>query len=138
MTLLSLRNRPIHHDPSPAFKHSIKSPSIKPKSRFDCAIVWLELQTVEIAMCTGLTSPLNEYMARHQHGKRVGKVPGAGVMVEVLRLLSVNHWGWNIPKVRDQCIGEEMEDFGDMAKVSKRLDQDNLKNLEFLQIFPVI
>lgn len=47
MTLLSLRNRPIHHDPSPAFKHSIKSPSIKPKSRFDCAIVWLELQTVE-------------------------------------------------------------------------------------------
>jgi hypothetical protein len=33
---LSRRNLPIHHDPSPAFRHSIKSPSTKPKSRFDC------------------------------------------------------------------------------------------------------
>lgn len=30
---LSRRNRPIHHCPSPAFKHSIKSPSTNPKSR---------------------------------------------------------------------------------------------------------
>lgn len=32
---LSRRNRPVHHDPSPAFKHSIKSPSMKPRSRLD-------------------------------------------------------------------------------------------------------
>jgi hypothetical protein len=36
---LSRRNLPIHHDPSPAFKHSIKSPSMKPKSRLDYKIV---------------------------------------------------------------------------------------------------
>jgi hypothetical protein len=33
---LSRRNLPIHHDPSPAFKHSIRSPSMNPRSRFDC------------------------------------------------------------------------------------------------------
>lgn len=33
--LLSRRNLPIHHDPSPAFRHSIKSPSTNPRSRFD-------------------------------------------------------------------------------------------------------
>ena len=30
---LSRRNRPIHHCPSPAFRHSIRSPSTNPKSR---------------------------------------------------------------------------------------------------------
>ena len=30
---LSRRKRPIHHCPSPAFRHSIKSPSTKPRSR---------------------------------------------------------------------------------------------------------
>lgn len=30
---LSLLNRPIHHDPSPALRHSIRSPSMKPRSR---------------------------------------------------------------------------------------------------------
>lgn len=33
---LSLRNRPIHQDPSPAFRHSIRSPSMKPRSRLVC------------------------------------------------------------------------------------------------------
>jgi hypothetical protein len=49
---LSRRNRPIHHCPSPAFKHSIKSPSTNPRSR--------------------VVSPPQEYTARHQHGKRTG------------------------------------------------------------------
>lgn len=33
---LSRLNRPIHHDPSPALRHSIRSPSMKPRSRFVC------------------------------------------------------------------------------------------------------
>lgn len=33
---LSRFNRPIHHDPSPALRTSIRSPSIKPRSRFVC------------------------------------------------------------------------------------------------------
>lgn len=33
--LLSRHNRPVHHDPSPAFRHSIRSPSMNPKSRLD-------------------------------------------------------------------------------------------------------
>lgn len=49
---LSRRNRPIHHCPSPAFKHSIKSPSTNPRSR--------------------VVSPPQEYTARHQHGNRIG------------------------------------------------------------------
>lgn len=48
----SRRNRPIHHCPSPAFKHSIKSPSTNPRSR--------------------VVSPPHEYTARHQHGNRIG------------------------------------------------------------------
>lgn len=51
---LSRCKRPIHHDPSPALRHSIKSPSMNPKSRFD--------------------SPPQEYVARHQHGKREGRL----------------------------------------------------------------
>ena len=35
MARLSRRSRPIHHEPSPAFKHSMRSPSTKPKSFFD-------------------------------------------------------------------------------------------------------
>jgi hypothetical protein len=54
----SLRSRPIHHWPSPAFRHSIKSPSTNPKSR--------------------LLSPPHEYTARHQHGNRVGSCGAAG------------------------------------------------------------
>lgn len=61
---LSRRNRPIHHCPSPAFKHSIKSPSTNPRSFVD--------------------SPPQEYIARHQHGNRVGScamvVSDAGVI----------------------------------------------------------
>lgn len=34
-TVLLRRNLPVHHDPSPAFKHSIKSPSMKPRSCCD-------------------------------------------------------------------------------------------------------
>lgn len=49
---LSRRNRPIHHCPSPAFKHSIKSPSTNPRSL--------------------VVSPPQEYTARHQHGNRTG------------------------------------------------------------------
>lgn len=49
---LSRRKRPVHHDPSPALRHSIRSPSINPKSCFD--------------------SPPHEYTARHQHGNLVG------------------------------------------------------------------
>lgn len=33
--LLSRHSLPVHHDPSPAFRHSIRSPSMKPKSRLD-------------------------------------------------------------------------------------------------------
>ncbi len=58
MARLSLRKRPIHHDPSPALRHSIKSPSTKPRSRF--------------------VSPPQEYVALHQHGNRVGR---AGAVV---------------------------------------------------------
>lgn len=36
-TVLRSRNSlPTHHEPSPAFKHSIKSPSMNPRSCFDC------------------------------------------------------------------------------------------------------
>lgn len=49
---LSRRSRPIHHCPSPAFRHSIKSPSTNPKSL--------------------VVSPPHEYTARHQHGNRDG------------------------------------------------------------------
>lgn len=34
-TVLFRLNLPVHHDPSPAFRHSIKSPSINPRSRED-------------------------------------------------------------------------------------------------------
>lgn len=48
----SLRSLPIHQDPSPALRHSIKSPSMKPRSLS--------------------VSPPQEYTARHQHGNRAG------------------------------------------------------------------
>lgn len=51
-TVLLRRNLPVHHEPSPAFRHSIRSPSMNPRSRFD--------------------SPPQEYTALHQHGNRVG------------------------------------------------------------------
>jgi hypothetical protein len=57
---LSRRRRPIHHEPSPALRHSIRSPSTKPKSLFD--------------------SPPQEYTARHQHGNFVGSCGGSGAM----------------------------------------------------------
>jgi hypothetical protein len=34
---LSRFRRPIHHEPSPALRHSIRSPSMKPRSRFVCS-----------------------------------------------------------------------------------------------------
>lgn len=48
----SLRSRPIHHEPSPALRASIKSPSMKPRSFF--------------------VSPPHEYVARHQQGNLGG------------------------------------------------------------------
>jgi hypothetical protein len=50
---LSRLSLPIHHDPSPALRHSIRSPSTKPRSRS--------------------VSPPHEYTARHQQGNRVGR-----------------------------------------------------------------
>jgi hypothetical protein len=50
--LLSLCSLPIHHEPSPALRHSIRSPSINPRSRS--------------------VSPPHEYTARHQQGNFVG------------------------------------------------------------------
>ena len=50
---LSRLSLPIHHDPSPALRHSIRSPSTKPRSRS--------------------VSPPHEYTARHQHGNCVGR-----------------------------------------------------------------
>src|SRR3569833_1170837 len=38
-TLRSRYRRPTHHRPSPAFKHSIRSPSNKPRSVFPCRTV---------------------------------------------------------------------------------------------------
>lgn len=49
--LLSRRSLPIHHEPSPALRHSINSPSMKPRSRFDCEGVKALRQYVSI--CTG-------------------------------------------------------------------------------------
>jgi hypothetical protein len=49
---LSRLSLPIHHDPSPALRHSMRSPSIKPRSLS--------------------VSPPQEYTARHQQGNRVG------------------------------------------------------------------
>lgn len=48
----SLRSLPIHHCPSPAFRASMRSPSMNPRSF--------------------LVSPPHEYVAWHQHGKRAG------------------------------------------------------------------
>ena len=59
---LSRRKRPIHQEPSPAFRHSIKSPSTNPRSLF--------------------VSPPHEYIALHQHGNRVGKL-GVAVAISV-------------------------------------------------------
>lgn len=52
MYRLSLCSRPIHHWPSPRFRHSISSPSINPRSVF--------------------FSPPQEYKARHRKGSFVG------------------------------------------------------------------
>ena len=48
----SLRSLPIHQEPSPALRHSIRSPSMNPRSLS--------------------VSPPHEYTARHQQGNRVG------------------------------------------------------------------
>lgn len=58
--LLSRCNLPVHHDPSPALRHSIKSPSINPKSRF--------------------VSPPQEYTALHQHGNFEGNCGASGAI----------------------------------------------------------
>lgn len=57
-------NLPIHHEPSPALRHSIRSPSMKPRSRF--------------------VSPPHEYVALHQHGKRVGSWGAVSAICGVL------------------------------------------------------
>lgn len=54
---LSLRSLPVHHDPSPALRHSIRSPSMKPRSRFD----WLYLGRVSITVVTRLVFPYSCY-----------------------------------------------------------------------------
>jgi hypothetical protein len=36
---LSRHNLPVHHEPSPALRHSMRSPSINPRSRLDCDAV---------------------------------------------------------------------------------------------------
>ena len=55
----SLRNLPIHQEPSPALRASIRSPSMNPRSFF--------------------VSPPHEYVAWHQHGKRAG-IGGAPIV----------------------------------------------------------
>lgn len=52
--LLSRRSLPIHHEPSPALRHSISSPSIKPRSRFDCECVKAMRQHVSLWTGCGL------------------------------------------------------------------------------------
>ena len=42
---LSRRRRPIHHDPSPAFRHSIRSPSMNPRSFLVCRVGQLVLRS---------------------------------------------------------------------------------------------
>jgi hypothetical protein len=75
---LSRHNLPVHHDPSPAFRHSIKSPSTKPRSRFDyITSVRIGLDCQHAALPT---SPPHEYVALHQHGNLVGNAEGAGTM----------------------------------------------------------
>ncbi len=73
---LSRRNLPIHHDPSPALRHSIKSPSTNPRSRF--------------------VSPPQEYIALHQHGNLVGRPDGAadGIVDIVQSLMAA--WGCRV------------------------------------------
>lgn len=55
---LSRFNRPIHHDPSPALRHSIRSPSMKPRSRlvWKERLGWLYAITVS-SVSTYLTAP---------------------------------------------------------------------------------
>ena len=61
----SLRNRPIHHSPSPALRASIRSPSMNPRSF--------------------LVSPPQEYVALHQQGKRGGNSCGAPILTYTAR-----------------------------------------------------
>lgn len=61
---LSRLNLPIHHDPSPALRHSIRSPSMNPRSR--------------------PVSPPQEYTARHQQGNRVGR--SGALLAMIIRL----------------------------------------------------
>lgn len=66
MMRLSRLSLPIHHDPSPALRHSIRSPSTNPRSRS--------------------VSPPQEYIARHQQGNRLGK---SGALLAIVNIL----WG---------------------------------------------
>ena len=77
----SRRSLPIHHDPSPALRHSMRSPSMKPRSLS--------------------VSPPHEYTARHQHGNRVGR-PG-----EVFAIIGCEYCGWEV-KWRYFCCGRQM------------------------------
>jgi hypothetical protein len=61
----SLRSRPIHHCPSPAFSASIRSPSMKPKSFF--------------------VSPPQEYVALHQQGN-IGRSSGIAMLLAGTRV----------------------------------------------------
>lgn len=67
MARLSLRKRPIHQDPSPAFRHSMRSPSTNPRSLFD--------------------SPPQEYVARHQQGNRVGRLGATCAIIDAARMI---------------------------------------------------
>jgi len=71
---LSLHSLPIHHDPSPALRHSIRSPSTNPRSRLDYFTVSI-LRVLEFQMQSH-TSPPKLYTARTQQGNREGIFPG--------------------------------------------------------------
>lgn len=76
---LSRRSLPIHHDPSPALRHSIRSPSTNPRSRLDCVSVSI-LNHRRLDVNGSRTSPPQLYTARHQHGNRVGRLCGSGML----------------------------------------------------------
>ena len=93
---LSLRSLPIHHDPSPALRHSIKSPSTNPRSRLDCILISIGyLQALQPAQHT---SPPQLYTARHQHGNRVGRACGSGMFVLISRCAQFAPWGTRFRK----------------------------------------
>lgn len=58
IALLSRHSLPVHHEPSPALRHSIRSPSMKPRSRLFCKYTRIGQSTLESEVGMGWEAAL--------------------------------------------------------------------------------